>query len=695
MFELDYTPYTVDDWELIAHDAFKGSLVKANGHHVFNVPCAFDIETSSFYLNDKKQGCMYIWQFGINGKCIVGRTWDEFLELCENLVYYLGISLEQRLVVYVHNLAYEFQWMHDYFEWESVFCLDNRKPIYARTSMGIEFRCSYLLSGYSLAKLGENLHTYKVRKMVGDLDYKKIRTSITPLDSKEMQYCVNDVLVVMAYIQECIDEEGSISKIPLTKTGYVRRYCRKMCLGNTHDVRRKNNKYSSLIDTLQITSVDEFKALQRAFQGGFTHANVLWSNTLCENVGSFDFTSSYPTVMIAEQFPMSSATRVHVKDGEDFENLLKTYCCLFDVVFEGIRASTINDNPISVSKCYIRKNVSANNGRIVSADLIATTITDVDYRIIRGFYTWDTLRVGDIWVYKRGYLPTELVNSILKLYSDKTTLKGVPGKEVEYMRGKSMLNAVYGMCVTNPLRERYTFTKSWQHENIDYESGLRKYNEDSKRFLFYPWGVWVTAYARRNLFSGIANFGHDYVYSDTDSVKGMHPENHMDYIEWYNKIILDKLKVACDYHNIDSNRCAPLTVRGESKPLGVWDYEGTYKRFKTLGAKRYLVEYPDGRMSLTVSGLNKNVAMSYLLRQFKTNDGVFDAFKDGLYIAPQYTGKNTHTYIDSLCEGEIEDYLGKKFHYKEQSIVHLEEADYSLSMASEYIKYIMGVRNDE
>lgn len=694
MFELDYTAHELSDWEGIAHDAFSGALVRGNGYYAFNVPCSFDIETSSFYKDGKKQGCMYIWQFGIGGKCIIGRTWEQFLELCENLTYYLGLSDGQRLIVYVHNLAYEFQWMHDYFTWDDVFCLDNRKPIYARTTSGIEFRCSYLLSGYSLAKLGENLHKYKVRKMVGDLDYKKIRTPLTPLTSKELQYCINDVLVVMAYIQECIEEEGSICKIPLTKTGYVRRYCRRNCLGSPKG-KKRNAKYSSLMDCLQITSVDEFKALQRAFQGGFTHANVLWSGMVCDDVGSFDFTSSYPTVMVAEQFPMSSAHKVSVESKADLEAYLNAYCCLFDVILEGVRCKTINDNPISVSKCYARQGVQANNGRVVRADKIAMTITDVDYRIYNSFYTWEHISIGDFWVYKRDYLPTQLVKCILKLYGDKTTLKGVPGKEVEYMRGKTMLNAVYGMCVTNPMREEYTFTDEWEHHETDYAEGLAKYNDDKKRFLFYPWGVWVTAYARRNLFSGIANFGYDYVYSDTDSVKGMHPDRHMDYIEWYNSEITDKLATACDHHGIPSELCSPLTVRGVPKPLGVWDYEGTYKRFKTLGAKRYLVEMEDGSMSMTVSGLNKGRVMPYLLNKFGTNDGVFEAFQDGLYIAPQYTGKNTHTYIDSGCDGTITDYLGQPYHYRERSIVHLEEADYSLSLAAEYIKYLMGVRNYE
>lgn len=691
--ELDYEPHVLDELFDIAADAVKGKLIKNKGTYYFNVPCSFDIETSSFYRDGEKQGCMYIWQFGIDGKCMIGRTWDEFTKFCEDLSAFLGLSSEQRLIVYVHNLAYEFQWIQHLFTWENVFCLDNRKPIYALTSLGIEFRCSYLLSGYSLAKLGENLHTYNVRKMVGDLDYSKIRTPETPLDDKELQYCINDVLVVMAYIQECIDDEGNIAKIPITKTGYVRRYCRKRCLSKKGGYKGRNAKYYDLMETLQISSVSEFQALQRAFAGGFTHANVLHSNKVCENVSSFDFTSSYPTVMIAEKFPMSGSTHVMVESKEQFQMYLNEYCCLFDIQFEGLEPLTINDNPISLSKCFVRENIQSNNGRVVRADVIAMTITDVDFRIFEKFYKWDNISIGDFWIYKKAYLPTELVASILNLYRMKTTLKGVKGKEVEYMRGKSMLNAVYGMCVTNPVREDFTYTDKWVFEDIDYEQGIADYNNDTHRFLFYPWGVWVTAYARRNLFTGIAEFGYDYIYSDTDSIKVFNKDGHMDYINKYNEDIISKLETACDYHGLDREEIAPLTIKGESKPLGVWDYEGTYKRFKTLGAKRYLIETQDDSLSLTVSGLNKSKAVPFMLEQFGDNDGVFDAFRDGLYIPPEFTGKNTHTYIDNGCSGMVEDYLGNPYNYNEKSIVHLEAADYNLSLAREYIKYLTGVKH--
>ena len=195
----------------------------------FNVSASFDIETSSFQSAGLKMSLTYEWSFGINGIVTVGRTWEEYEELIENVENIFGTSENIRLVVYVHNLSYEFQFMRKIFEWDKVFSLDVRKPVYAITKSGIEYRCSYKLSGYNLETVGKNLQKYKVEKMSGDLDYSKVRHSKTPLTEKEWQYCVHDVLVVMAYIQEKIESDGDITKIPLTKTGYVRNYCRNNC----------------------------------------------------------------------------------------------------------------------------------------------------------------------------------------------------------------------------------------------------------------------------------------------------------------------------------------------------------------------------------------------------------------------------------------------------------------------------------
>ena len=74
-----------------------------------NVASVFDIEASSFYKGEEKQCCMYAWVFGLNGRCIRGRTWNEFIDLINYLVEVYDLSLNKRLIIYVHNLSYEFQ----------------------------------------------------------------------------------------------------------------------------------------------------------------------------------------------------------------------------------------------------------------------------------------------------------------------------------------------------------------------------------------------------------------------------------------------------------------------------------------------------------------------------------------------------------------------------------------------------------
>ena len=136
----------------------------------------------------------------------------------------------------------------------------------------------------------------------------------------------------------------------------------------------------------------------------------------------------------------------------------------------------------------------------------------------------------------------------------------------------------------------------------------------------------------------------------------------------------------CDYYGIDFDLFQP-----KGKMIGVWDFEGVYSSFKTLGAKRYITTM-DNKTSLTVAGLNKKTATPYLLKKFGTK--IFDKFKNGLYIPSDHTGKMTHTYIDDTKEGVIKDYKGQYYKYRELSGIHLENADYTLDMSVEFMKFL-------
>ena len=662
-----------------------------------NIECGFDIETTSTLVNGEKVAFMYEWTFGIKNSDFVyyGRTWEEFISLCEQIQDHFKLSEDRILICYVHNLSYEFQFMRKYFEWLNVFSVSDRKPIKTLCNYGIEFRDSYILSGYNLEMLAKNLQFHKIEKLVGSLDYDKIRHYKTPLTHDELEYCKHDVIIILAYINEQIKLYGDITKIPLTNTGRVRKYVKDRCYHtNTNhrkDSRAKFFKYRKLMEELTITK-DEYYLSKRAFMGGFTHANANYSGKIMENVSSIDFTSSYPAVMLMEKFPMGRGIPVKFKNKNDFISCLQRYCVVFDISFTNIRAKFYNENYLSESKCRNLKNQIINNGRVFSSDVLETTITNVDFEIIKQCYEWDSFTVANGIKYCKGYLPKDIINSIIKLYEDKTVLKGIEGKEVEYLLSKGMLNSVYGMCVTDIVRNEISYIDEWEVNSPNVDEQIEKYNTTYSRFLFYVWGIFVTAYARRNLWIGIINIDDDYIYSDTDSIKFLNLEKHTNFITEYNKLVEYKLKAMCKFHKIPFEKLKPKNQKGNEKLIGIWDYEGTYSRFKTLGAKRYLVE-EQGELTITVAGLPKKAGVEYLKETYKTNDNIFKHFNDELYIPADKTGKLTHTYVDVDYNFLCTDYTGITTEIYTMSGVHLSKCDFTLSIAKQYGEFINNLLN--
>ena len=685
------------------------------------VSASFDIETSSFYVDSDghtskeqpmiekngklipdesyfKGATMYMWGIGINGRVMIGRTWGGFVDAINSIIKYYQTSVTRRFVIYVHNLAYEFQWIRKLFDWEEVFAIDERKPLYACTSSGIEFRCSYQLSGYSLEKVGEHLTKYKVNKLVGQLDYNIIRHYKTHIEESEFQYLINDNLVVMAYIQELIEELGNITRIQLTKTGFVRKDCRDACFyeNKSHKIHGwKYLEFQKLIHSLKITSKEEYLQWKDAFQGGFTHANSYHVGKVLKNVSSIDFTSAYPFCLVSQYYPMTTGERVRPKSMKEFNEYLDAYCCVFDVEFDDIESTFKWEHYISSSKCYIDGYNLSENGRVVFAHKLKTTLTEIDFKIIRKTYKWKKAKYTNVRIYARGYLPKDLILATLEYYKKKTELKDVDGMEREYQNSKEKVNSIFGMMVTDIVREENVYKNGmWMTQDVDADKIIQKYNDSKNRFLFYLWGIYITAHNRMNLWSGILEFGEDYVYSDTDSIKGLHIECHQHYIDEYNKRAIYDLKQMCEYHKIDFNLCCPHTIKGVEKILGIWDFEHTYSRFKTLGSKRYMFEL-DGKIKYTIAGCGK-VGIEYLKEKFHNNNTrIFEFFNDKTFTIPrEHTGKLTHTYIDDTLNVSINDFNGVNATICELSYIHLEPCEFTLSMTKNFIEYLDGLIYD-
>ena len=652
----------------------------------YNIPCACDIEVSSFYDDQgEKTALMYVWQICINGYCWFGRTYNELYDMFRCCHDVLNLGYTKRLVFFVHNLSYEWNNLRKYMTVTDYFAIDKRTPLYVQTADGVEFRCSYQLSGYSLAYLGKNeLHKYHVEKAVGDLNYNLIRTKDTVLTRKEMGYIINDVRVVTNYIQELIERGEDIAHIPLTKTGRVRRKLVDDC------VKKDGHLNKSFIHTMQqcTLTADEYYICKSAFMGGFTHSNPLNTGIHFKEdraIIPHDIASDYPHVMVTCKFPMGKAKHVKEMTLDEYLTLAADYHIIAEFTFTGLQATFIHDYYISRSKCFVSSNVRESNGRIVSADEIMLHITEVDFDIIRQMYEWNSVTIRNCLIYESDYLPREYVLSVLDLYEKKTVLKGQDEKKIEYQMSKALLNSTYGCMCTDIIRKTYSYDDDFVEEEPDVAAAIETYNSRKKRTNFYPWAVYVTAHARHKLLSSILKLGSLYVYADTDSIYAFDCKEVREHFAAENGKIIENLKFISWLRDMPIEKFSPCDQDGHEHPLGVWELETRCIEFKTLGAKRYMKTYEDGSVHTTIAGLSKS-AVSYITQQ-----GGYNFFKNGMSVPETFSGRTTVTYIDELKQGSIKDYQGHETPYSVRTGVHMEASDYTLSMSSLFMEFIRSI----
>lgn len=659
---------------------------------VDNTIYTFDIETTSYLIldgevinardytnlsdNDQKhcikQATMYIWQFSINDQVYYGRTWEEFKCFLDRI----ELNDNHHKVLFIHNLAFEFQALWSVVRIKSVMSRKSRNLIRCDLEdYNIELRCTMMLSNLKLKELPD-IYQLPVRKKVGDLDYSKLRTSITPLTEKELGYCEFDCLVTYHYILKELEVYQRVDKLPTTSTGKVRKQLQKLVLNNPRYVRRVSNQIN--------TNPYVYNMQVDAFAGGYTHANYIYADEVLENVDSYDETSAYPYVLVTAKFPSTEFKKCNLKSAED---MLPGFAYLLTVRMTNIKCKYLN-NFISSSKCLnIKGWPDYDNGRIISAKEITITLTDIDFRFILDTYEYESYEILECYSSIYNYLPIEYVDFILDKYILKTQLKNVEGKEVEYSREKGAFNALYGMTVTNTIRADVEFVNfdEWVERPLENEQITKALLKSKKRgFLNFAWGVWCTAYARDNLLRRVLDLDEYVAYCDTDSCKVVPGYDKNVFID-YNKSVEENIKKVAKERNIPFERFAPKDIKGNSHLLGVFECETgkgreiTYDKFITQGAKKYAYEV-DGEIHVTVSGVPKEGGAKCLtdLKDFK-DDLVFDF---------NHTNKLTLAYNDNQIPVVITDYLGNKYEVSDRSGICMLPTTYRLGKAEDYADLI-------
>lgn len=601
----------------------RGNRAGRKKENYINVVCSFDIETSLLRINEDEYAIMYIWMFDIDARYqIIGRTWEEYKRLTTAINEFCGDRI--KLVVYVHNLSYEFSFLQGIckFKKEDVFAVKSHKVLKA-TVGAIEYRCNYLRTNMSLAKWLDKLPV-EHKKKVGYLDYNIVRYPWTPLSEREMEYCLNDVIGMTEGIKVDMENNNdTLISIPLTSTGYLRRLVKAAM---------RNYPHYRLQET--IPPLEVYRFLRRAFEGGDTHANRHFAGRIIENVENHDRSSSYPAVQCNEMFPVGRWRKAKIQSVDTLHNLSQAgYAFVVDITITNIvMTDYYYPNPIiSLSKCRVYEGVVVDNGRVLKADKISITVTDVKYFDICDVYSWDSIEIGEIYYSKYGRLPREYTSIIKEQYLIKTKLKDVCEQEYYYNKAKNIVNSCYGLSAQDPGKITYDFVDG---EFLPSQEGADdKYLHAQKgMFLSYAWGVWTTAWARHHLLEGINvvyNQGGYVYYWDTDSVK--HSPG-IDFTDYNNKRIMECLKSGASAED----------SKGKIHHMGVYEQERDYKRFKTLGAKKYAYEDTNGELHITIAGVVKSEGAKEL-----TEHGGLEAFKEGFcFVKAGGTKVKYHSNID-------------------------------------------------
>ena len=668
----------------IISDIISTSRVVTVGNKKYiRICCGYDTETTRI----KTHSYIYHFALSFNNHIFGAVTWENYMTIHNHINTEMHKRFRRSkhkpiIILWVANLSFEFQFLKDRFTW-NVFATNSRQPLTV-TNDYIQYREALRISGGNLAHLAKTF--CKTQKMVGDLNYSIIRNSSAykHFTEKEKQYIENDVIILSEFADYIFTKSMEWGGIPYTSTGILRMECKREI---KHD-----NGYKKYIRDSYFTFEEYKKYMCWLFRGGYTHANRAFVDRVLYDVESYDKKSSYPAQMLQEYFPYGKFNSCPFK-----EELTNKYCCIIEAEFYNIRNTTTHSIESS-HKIIDHSGAIWDNGRLVKANYIKVILTELDYKIYKMFYTWDIMKVTECKIAMRAPLPEFLRRLVLKYFCIKEM---TPKNTVDYFISKTKVNAFYGMCVTHLHFKEWVYDDDWHEVPARKKNGEIKSFEDmiKNEFLLPSFGIWITAHARFDLLSMVYENRNNVVYCDTDSIyltKG------------YNKEVINRRNKEIEETNRNGEQCNFLK-------LGQYDFEGRYKRFKTLGAKKYIKEYyradmPQHKYKIisrknkkmtyqhksyyltlhlttqTIAGLGKNALCEYCNKYRKD---IFEVFAPNMLILDIYSQKLTTHYEDSphsdIVNGEL---------MSELSSVSLMPSPFAMHIDNKFLNLVLKTREE-
>lgn len=571
---------------LVSEILQKATSCVSRKKNILDVCAAFDIETTRTknLLKDPTSATKcgtffsycYCWQCHIEDVFIFGRDPAEFFALLN----FISEELEKKrgrkknpyiLLMYVHNLAYEYNCLFNFFSNASdVLYINNDKPLYI-TLQNVEFRCSYLLTHKPLKELGEEVGIPKGE----DFAYDTQRNRNDALTDEEMEYCFRDTYILMKWLHLERERLGnvkyqrnlqsvteyvkkmeakncklppkqkeeyekakkmlkemkaaplSLAHIPLTQTGYVRQDIKEVFSDTRYG--RICREYWQLTD-------DEYTFLRHVFRGGDTYGNQRHIGETFENVKHRDFCSAYPAFMLTDEFPCGKFTHEDNPTNERVLSLMKYKACCMKMTFYNIMLKEDKTPYIPSSKSE-GEDIELVNNRVTYATELTTCINEDDYAIICDVYDFDSFSVSNFMWCNMAPLPSSIKKLLFQYFNDKTVYKGKKDERSKmlYQIAKQKLNSIFGCAAMRLDRDTYELAE----DGFTQTAGGKF---EGWKVMPYQWAPWITSHVRRHLNEFKTAMNDNFLYGDTDSIFYIETPEVEELIEKRNEERIEQLR---------------------------------------------------------------------------------------------------------------------------------------------------------
>ena len=689
---------------------------------ISDVVFGLDIETSTINIDDEND-CSFMYSYclssldfktGIYKDITLGRTYKELDKLFNDLNNKAN-EKDIDIVIYIHNLSYEFSFFCNNVKFfidnlskiseKDCLFLESNKPLFVKLDRLI-FKCSYLLTGKSIKKLGDEIGLEKL-----DYNYKKLRTPLTKLTDKEIKYNFRDVEIMLKSVYKIFKNNKfmkSIKDMPLTKTGIMRFNCEQNKDVNckTKTINKKGKKRSGsylrlnnyLCHKEKAKDFSQIRLWQNLFQGGLVYSNPKYTSEIIENVASYDFKSDYPYQMLHRYFPFNFERITKDKDKTFFEitkNLsyknfvLKKFSdtmfnCIVEVKniearFDFFPLST--SKIININKLHNMKNCLIINGKVLkSYTNTKFYMTCIDYLTLKVFYKFDFIKCHYLEV-ARHYessnkfkLNSVLYNAKKKIefskylkiiedsnkyqkydisrINDKDLLKEINNAsdyyeqldiiKFNYQNVKADLNALYGDNAQHLIHTKFMYDT----KNKEFTKRMESFEDYEKARVktSYIYGMYVPQYARASILFIAYKF-----------LQNNLPVLYIDTdsIKTLNCEKADKL--VNDFNVIQIKN---LKEKYRFTKFGILEKEYVASKFTSLGTKSYIT-IKNGKLFATISGLpNASKLYNKLLKYYDNNfnEMIENCYHYGVVFDKSIVNKTSAIYNYNTYDIRIGNY---------------------------------------